>query len=63
MDKTTGILTALIIAPMAIVVSIALLRGYKFDIHFDRDSTNETGNGWFRRKPKDPPDEEKPHDS
>ena len=55
MDKTTGVLTALIIAPMAIVVSIALLRGYRFDIHFDRDSDQSTG--WFHRKPKDPPDD------
>ena len=59
MDKTTGVLTALIIAPMAIVVSIALLRGYKFDIHFDRDNTNESGSGWFHRKPKNPPDDPK----
>jgi hypothetical protein len=57
-DKTTGVLTALIIAPMAIVVSIALLRGYRFDIHFDRDNA-EDGGIFHRRRKQDPPDNTK----
>jgi hypothetical protein len=56
MDKTAGVVTALIIAPCAIVIVTALLRGYRFDIHFERDPDQGEGRGWFRRKPKDPTD-------
>ena len=53
MDKTTGLIAALVIAPLAIVTTVALIRGYKIDIHFDRES--DGGGSWFHRKPKDPP--------
>ena len=59
MDKTTGLIAALVIAPLAIVTTVALIRGYRIDIHFDRDATikGDSGTSWFRRKPKDPPDD------
>ena len=57
MDKTTGLIAALVIAPLAIVTTVALIRGYKIDIHFDRDAAakGDGGVSWFHRKPKDPP--------
>jgi hypothetical protein len=60
MDNAAAILIALVLAPMAIVVTVALLRGYKFDIHFDRDGAE---GGWFSRHKNNKPPDDKPKDS
>ena len=55
MDRDTGaIVAALILAPAAVTLMVALLRGYKVDIHFER---GDEGRGILsRRKRKaDPP--------
>jgi hypothetical protein len=51
MDRDTGaIVLALVVAPAAIILLVALLRGYTIDIHFKPGE-----GGIFRRrsKPKD----------
>jgi hypothetical protein len=57
MDRNSGwIVAGLVLAPAAIILVIALLRGYNIDIHFERDPRDRR---WLRRKPKDD-DEEQP---
>ena len=47
----------LILAPAAITFLVALLRGYKIDIHFEPQ-----GGGWLHRKRKSDSDDDKEDD-
>jgi hypothetical protein len=53
MTRTEAIITALFIAPIALVLIIALLRGYDVHIDMHRKDANGKRQWWFGSKNKD----------